>query len=467
MYGYQWLEASRAGLKDAITLQQGGADVPRITVHRQDGVNGDPNFNPLYPFKMRGSIDQYGNVITNNDVSNRTYAIDIPLVTNANFDILLRCDASASNVIARMDGGLDLNSQMGLGPASGFDLRDHRPGYASDIFMGYEEAAFSIRNGPEKFAARNVLSNNIVSLGAETYYYTVGGTSNVISGSGYGAGVTNQTASWVWHDPTNTVTSLGIVPATQRFPLSVTAGQPVDVWVKVGYQFQINTCYIYYTTDGTNPEGSFGIGKGTTKVAQASWVDHDSVTNNIDWWKGTIPGGDNGSGAQVRYKVALFNVGIVSDNQIIQPVSDANSSKLYGLAQFAITNFNPTLARVWLHNDLNPSNTVAGLQSGFHIVRARAFLPRAGKSGAYNTFLQTFYYDGALPGGAIAFPTTDGSTIAGNSYTVVVRADNTALSAKPLVVLTRVGDPAETPHAVCPCGPTFKSLKVGVFGAWS
>jgi Alpha amylase, catalytic domain len=429
MYGYQWPEASRAGLKDAITLQQGGVDVPRITVIRQDGVNGDANFNPHYPFKMRGSVDQNGNVIAGNNFSNRTYTIDIPLVTNANFDILFRCDASASNVLARMDGGLDLNSQMGLGPASGFDLRDYRPGYASDVFLGYEATAFRFRNGPEKFAARNVLSNNIVSLGAETYYYTVGGTSNVISGSGYGAGVTTQTASWVWHDPTNTVTSLGTVPPTQRFPLSVTAGQPVDVWVKVGYQFQINTCYIYYTTDGTNPEGSFGTGKGTTKVVQASWVDHDSVTNNIDWWKGTIPGSDNGSGAQVRYKVALFNGGSVSGNQSIQPISDANSSKLYGLAQFAITNFNPTTARVWLHNDLNPSNTLTGLQSGFHIVRARTFLPRAGKSGVYNTFLQTFYYDGALPGGVIAFPIVDGSAITANNYTVVVRADSTVLSA--------------------------------------
>ena len=42
--------------------------------------------------------------------------------------------------------------------------------------------------------------------------------------------------------------------------------RPVDIWVKVGYQFQINTCFIYYTTDGSNPEGAFGIGNGTTQV---------------------------------------------------------------------------------------------------------------------------------------------------------------------------------------------------------
>ena len=81
-------------------------------------------------------------------------------------------------------------------------MRDNKPGYADDVFLGYEQTAFQFRNGPEKFAARNTSSNNIVSLGAETYYYTVGGTSNVVAGSGYGAGITNQTANWVCHDPT-------------------------------------------------------------------------------------------------------------------------------------------------------------------------------------------------------------------------------------------------------------------------
>ena len=50
----------------------------------------------------------------------------------------------------------------------------------------------------------------------------------------------------------------------------------MDLWVKVGYQFQINTCFVYYTTDGTNPEGAFGMGEGTTQVVQGNWVNHDS-----------------------------------------------------------------------------------------------------------------------------------------------------------------------------------------------
>ena len=164
-------------------------------------------------------------------------------------------------------------------------------------------------------------------------------------------------------------------------------------------QFQVNTAYIYYTTDGSNPEGAFGVGRGTTKPVQATWVNHDSAQQNIDWWRGVIPGQPNGT--QVRYKIGVFNGGSVYPGQDIAPISDAEASgsKLYGLTQSAITNFNPLTVPVWLHNDLNTNNMVQGLQSGFHIVRARPFLSRPNQSSVYNTFSQTFYYDGALPTG--------------------------------------------------------------------
>ncbi|HEY5298056.1 MAG TPA: alpha-amylase family glycosyl hydrolase [Verrucomicrobiae bacterium] len=433
IYGYQWPEASRANVStNAIILRQNGAEAPRITVYRTDGTNGDTSYNPIYPFKMRGSVDQYGAVIGGVNVSNLTYAIDVPIVTNADFDIIVRSDASCSNTLVKLDGGIDLNSQMGLGPTNFqtgvaptnfLDLRDNPPGYADDVFLGYEQTAFQFRNGPEKFAARNILSNNLASSDAETYSYVVGGENTVVSGSGYGESITNQTAAWVWHDPTNIVTSTGSNPPSQRNPLSPTSNQSVALWTKAGYQFQVNTCYIYYTTDGSNPEGAFGVGKGTTQVTQAYWMNHDSIQNNLDWWKGTIPGLENGT--QVRYKIGLFNGGSAGYASIDPvPDSEISGSKLYGLTQAAITNFDPTTATVWLHNDLNPANTVTGLQSGFHIIRARTFLPRAGQSSVYNTFLQTFYYDGALPTGVIAYPTNN-STIISATYTVVVRADST------------------------------------------
>jgi Alpha amylase, catalytic domain len=439
MYGYQWPEASRANVAtNAIVLKQGGVEAPRFTIYRKDGVNGDTSgFNPVYPFKMRGSVDAYGNVPGGVHVSNLTYAIDVPIVTNASFDILARCDASCVNTLIKLDGGIDLNSQMNLGPTNFngkssdnltptnfIDLRDNKPGYASDVFLGYEQTAFQFRNGPEKFAARNSASNTAVSFGAETYYYTVGGGSNVVAGSGYGAGITNQTVDWVTHDPTNGITAQGTNSPSQRNPLNPTASQSVDVWVKVAIANRVNTCFIYYTADGSNPEGAFGTGKGTTQVVQANWVARDSVTNINEWWKGTIPA--QLGGTQVRYKTALFKGGSVYPAESIGTISDAEvqGSKLYGISQFAVTNFNPTTAIVWQHNDLNPANTVTGLQSGFHIIRARTFLPRSGKSSVFNTFSQTFYYDGALPGGVIAYP-APGGTISQRTYGVVVRCDST------------------------------------------
>ena len=160
-------------------------------------------------------------------------------------------------------------------------------------------------------------------------------------------------------------------------------------------------------------------------MVQGHFLNHDSAgINNIDWWKVTLPGQPDGT--QVRYKVALFSGGSAGNgNSATIPDSESTGSKLYGLTQMAITNFNPTTAPVWLHNDLNTNNMVIGLQPGFHIVRARMFLPRTNQSSVYNTFLQTFYYDGALPTGVIAFPTADGANLTGTSYTVVVRVDST------------------------------------------
>jgi len=439
IYGYQWPEPSRANpATNAIVFKQGGSEVPRIAVRRMDGVNGDTNFNPVYPFKMRGSLDQYGNVIGGIHVSNRTYTIDVPIVTNANFDILVRSDASCSNTLVKLDGGMDLNSQMGLGPLSGgvgpngFDLRDNKPGVATDVFLGYEQTAFQFRDGPEKFAAKNTLSNNIVSLGAETYYYTVGGASLIVPGAGYGQNVYGSAATFVYHDPADVVTATNNALVSQRIPLNPAGGQSVDVYVKIGYQFQINTCFLYYTTDGSNPEGAFGIGKGSTKVVQMAFFGHDDPVGNIDWWKGTLPAQPDG--IQVRYKVGAFNGGSGGSlyaGANIAPISDAETTgaKRYGLTQAAITNFNPTTAVVWLHNDLNTNSTTIGLQPGFHIVRARTFLPRTNQSSVYNTLVQTFYYDGALPTGAIAFP-ANGGTLGGSTYTIVIRADSTTTAAE-------------------------------------
>lgn len=436
IYAYQWPQASRANTyTNAIILRQGGQPVPQITLYRQDGPDAPTNYSPVFPFKMRGSVDPYGNTVYypgEGSVSNLTYAIDVPVVTNADFDIIVRSDSSCSNTLVKLDGGIDLNSQMGLGPTNFqagmaptnfLDLRDNPPGYADDVFLGYEQAAFQFRDNPEKFAAKNTLSNTIVSLGAETYSYTVGATNTtIVYGSGYGQSV-DQTASFIYHDPAAPVTALNNSQASQRVPFTPTNTQSATVYVKIGYTNYINTCFLYYTTDGSTPEGAFGAGLGTTQVVPAAFVGQDTSVSSIEWWMATIPAQPNGT--LVQYKVGTFWGGSAGGaNGATISDADSTGAKLYGVTQFAITNFNPTAAVVWLHNDLNPANTQVGLQSGFHIVRARSFLPRPGQASVYNTFAQTFYYDGGLPTGAIVFP-TNGAAITNTSYTVVVRADST------------------------------------------
>lgn len=424
MYGYQWPEASRANnRKDAITLRQNGADAQRITVYRKDGVNGDTTFAPTYPYKMRGSIDANGNLLSGVNFSNKTYAIDVPIVTNAAFDFVFRTDASAVNILAKLDGGLDLNNHMQLGPTNGFDRRDNKPGSVSDLFVGYEQAMFQSRFGPEKFAAMTTNRDNTVSDGAETYHYRVNNSASnqVVTANGNDYTLTNGTAAWVIHNPSNATTIVSGGPATQRVPLNPVAGLSTDIYVRAGYQFLVNRCYLYYTVDGSNPEGAFGIGRGTTQVVPGGWVNDDTTDGTIDWWVATIPANVNTNDAQIRYKISLYN-----DN--IGALSDADDAKRYGQTAFTITNFNPTTATVWLHNNLKTNDTSTGLKEGYHIIRAHAYLPRDGKSGVFNTFLQTFYYDAAPPTGTIAFPSTDGSTISNSTYAIVIRTDSSVTS---------------------------------------
>ncbi len=419
VYGIEWPEASRANNgKDAIILRQGSAEAPRVILYRKDGVNGDAAFNPLYPYKMRGSVDSHGSVVTGSNLSNRTYSIEVPIITNGPVDLVFQTDASCNNGLAKLDGGVDVNSQIGFGPLGGFDKRDNKPGSSTDVFLGYEQTEFQSRLGPEKFAAMTTNRNNTVSDGAETYHYKVGwpASNRVVFANGTDWAATNGTAEWTWHSPSNAPTFIGGAIPTQRHPLDPPPGQQVDIYMRAGYQFQIDKCYLYYTTDGSNPEGAFGAPRGTTKVVQGSYVQDDTSDGTIDWWRATIPAADTTANATIAYKIAVHK-------SFVLPISDGLDAKRYGLTTFALTNFNPAAPTIWLHNNLNSNHTATGLSEGLHVIRARAFLPRDGKASVFNTFVQTFYYDAAPPGGAVAFPAAGGA-ISNSTYSIVIRSDN-------------------------------------------
>lgn len=400
-----------------ITIKQGSQPVGFVNVVRKDGPDGDPGFNP-YGLPDANSTDY-------------SYTIAIPRVTDgSNLSFVARGDGSAENMLIELDGGVDVNSQMGIGPTTG-EKRDHPPAVTTDTFLGYEQMQF-VQRTTEKFAARNTTRNVIGSPGAESYAATIG-TAGVTVNNGAGLNTGANTAAFIYHDPAAT-RDIDTQPQFTPQPQSA-AGQPITVRVKSGYQNQINKMWLYYTTDGaTFPEGSGGVGRGTTQVVNLAFDVHGNPdgSNVTDWWIGTIPALPTAT--VLRYKIG-------GSSNVVPSVfpSDAAAVALKERMEtvFQITGFNATTATFFPHNDFGVRQT--GLKEGYHFLRVREFLSRAGRSSIYNTYTQTFYYDTQRPGGEIKFPANDGDTVGGSQYGAVVRVDPSVTK-----VLYRIldGDPS-------------------------
>ncbi|MDW8349818.1 MAG: alpha-amylase family glycosyl hydrolase [Verrucomicrobiae bacterium] len=391
-----------------ITILQNGQPTPTVTYERFDGKDGDPNFNP------RG--------VPNDTPGDYKYSFTIPRVTNGtNLTFIARADGSAENILIKLNGGVDVNSHM---PPLGDpkpdpnnplkELRDNPPALSNEVFMGFEQMQF-VRRTAERFAARNVIRNRVGSPGSETYECIIGTAGfTVNNGSGPNAGA----GAWHYHDPIASNENNGIQFSP---PPQSAAGQPIIIETKVGYQNQIQKVYLYYTTDGqTYPEGSAGVGKGTTQVIELTKnrnAAHDG-TGIPEWWQGTIPALP--AGTKLRYKIGALHL----DAPSVFPNSASNIAiKKQMETVFHITNFNATTAKYRPHNDYGVQLT--GLPEGFNFIQTRAFLKRDHRAPIYRTFTQTFYYDTQRPQGQIVFPANNGDTIGGNSYGFVVRTDQT------------------------------------------
>ena len=88
----------------------------------------------------------------------------------------------------------------------------------------------------------------------------------------------------------------------------------VSFWIQIGYQskdatvrWADNGC-IYYTTDGSTPAGSLGVGSGTTQVMPMHY-DHEqdnySIAGNAMWWVGTVTNIPNYTA--INYKIGVWN----------------------------------------------------------------------------------------------------------------------------------------------------------------
>lgn len=393
-----------------ITIYQNDGPAGTITVTRRDGPDGDPAFNP--------------NGVTDPVTDDFAYQTTLPRVTSAeDLRIVVRTDGSAENVLLRLDGGIDLNGTRPGGNTDPF-YRDNPPAVSTDVFMGYEQPGFAHRQFAEKFAAKDTTRNQIGSVGAETYSKTIGSAGfTIVNGpDGANAGYDtdeNRQASFLYHDPEATVGGApeggwpgGIAPLQYA-----ENGSTVKLWAKPsgsGMGFRV---LIYYTTDGTNPEGAGGAGTGTTKTSELGYSHNDGIT---EWWSSAnLP--QPSAGTVLKYKIGVFKEGA---NSVYPSGPVSVDLKKRMMSVFEINGFDAATVTHAPHSDYGVSET--GLAEGFHVLRARPFLNRLGKTSLYNTFTQTFYFDAERPGGQIVFPSGDGQTIGGSEYGVVVRTDNSA-----------------------------------------
>lgn len=109
----------------------------------------------------------------------------------------------------------------------------------------------------------------------------------------------HATASWLYHG--GNIVAGGVTTNT------VQGGQDATIWLKVGYDGYINQARIYYTTNGTVPDGSYDTVTNGTKITMTFDHTESDPGGTVAWWKGTIPA--QAAGTYVRYKISTWHSG--------------------------------------------------------------------------------------------------------------------------------------------------------------
>ena len=380
-----------------ITITENGVEAKTVTVRRKDGPNGDKAFNGnTLPEASRPVLP--ADTVT----TDYTYSAVIPRVTSTSgVRFVARTDGSTANVLMKLDSGIDLNGTVPVGNTDP-SLRDNPPALSNDIFMGYEQPNFISRVHPELFAAQDTARNSTGSAGAETF------TSTTVTNGTAPKFIDGNTAAFLYHDPAAPVGNL--TPARNQYDATRN-----EMWVKANSVGSGYKAFLYYTTDGSNPEGAAGRGNGTTKVVEMLYR-HNDDGGTSDWWSASPLPGD--FTATSKYKIGMAK----DANDPWWPGNaDAVTRKQKMMSTYETSALNLATLPVRPHFDYGVSQT--GLSEGMHVVRARAFLSRSGQASIYNTFTQSFYYDAQRTTGEVRFPENNGDTVGGSEYGMVVRTD--------------------------------------------
>lgn len=126
-------------------------------------------------------------------------------------------------------------------------------------------------------------------------------------------GVAASQPVYIFHGPGSPVFS---EPAgtTMREPEVPREDETVDLWIEVGYSFDYANLAVYYTTDGSIPNGGFGTGDGSTQVLTNLNGGVVFVRNqfdpgagrNRDWWRARLPAAARHYGQTIKYKIGTW-----------------------------------------------------------------------------------------------------------------------------------------------------------------
>lgn len=380
-----------------ITVYQGSTPAPLMNHSRKDGKNGDPAY---------------------------AHTARIPRITDGTaIRFVARADGSAVNMHLKLDGNVDVNSQMNLGPLTG-TKRDYPAGGANstDVFEGWEQARF-VRRIVEKFAAADTARNIIGSPGAETWEAVIGTAGWTRNNASSAPDTDTNTVDAAYHDPA----AGHIFGTTQQFtPPASAANQSITIRAKLSYTADgITNAVIYYTITGTSyPEGSAGTGRGDTQVAIMTKEGNGPAEagGTPEWWRGTIPALP--AGTKLRYKIGAWTTNSAAARYPSNADQISKASRMETI--FEAADFNADTVVHYPHN--NKGIQATGLKEGLHIIRSRAFLDRGGKASLYNTRAQTFYLDRQRAQGMVRYPECRSAepyaTIGGTSYGVVAASDD-------------------------------------------
>ena len=221
---------------------------------------------------------------------------------------------------------------------------------------------------------------------------------------------------------TNTEVISGTTVACKQFHLD---GNTPVVYAKTPKTSGV-AVWLYYTADGDSwPEGAGGVPANpqTQALPGGYFEDNDGSS---DWWCFTLPA--QPAGTTLRYKIGaarVKNEGGDSWGSLWPSGGTEVYQKTKMMSHWTIPHLHFLTQQDHKHNDSDTRTWVTGFKDGYHLVTARMLLGRNDGAAIPNTFRQTFYLDTHVPDGQILYPASDGETIGGRSYGLVLQTDDT------------------------------------------